>query len=300
MVQWARVCDEVHRRGSYIYIQLWHLGRAARPHALAQAGLEMLSSSDVPITEEHGKPRPMTEDEIWDVIGQFADASKKAIEAGFDGVEIHGANGYLIDQFTQDVSNRRTDKWGGNVENRSRFAVEVAKAVCAAIGPERTGLRLSPFSDFQGMRMKDPVPQFRDLISRLRPLKLAFLHVVEPRVAGNVDRVEDAEMENLDFVREAWQKAGPIILAGGFTPTSANEALETRWKDEEVAIAFGRHFISNPVLPFRLANDIPLTPYDRNTFYKVKSRDGYTDYAFSEMWMERASVSAPEMIGTMV
>ncbi|KAK7433306.1 hypothetical protein QQZ08_000245 [Neonectria magnoliae] len=292
---WKRITDEVHKRGSYIFMQLWHVGRAARQHALDKAGLEMVSSSNIPISDEHPTPRPMTTQEIWECIKSFADAAKNAIDAGFDGVELHGANGYLIDQFIQDTSNRRTDEWGGSIENRSRFCLEVATAVCAAIGPDRTAIRLSPFSPFQGMRMRDPVPQFTHLVSNLRDLGLAYLHLIEPRVSGNADQATD-DTETLDFALEAWQKAGPVILAGGYTLQKANEALGTFLKDQDAAFAFGRQFISNPDLPFRLANDIALARYDRDTFYKVKSPDGYTDYSSSEAWREKHGLKAGDTI----
>ncbi|KIW97051.1 uncharacterized protein Z519_02443 [Cladophialophora bantiana CBS 173.52] len=282
---WARICDAVHRKGSYIFAQLWHVGRAGRPEVLAKAGLEMVSSSDLPISEQHGIPRPMTEEEIVTCIRDFGQAARNAVAAGFDGVEIHGANGYLIDQFTQDVCNRRTDRWGGSIENRSRFCLEVAKAVCEAIGAERTGLRLSPFSDFQGMRMKDPKPQFTHLISHLAELGLAYLHLIEPRVSGNVDRdPRPHQTESLEFARLAWRRVNPLILAGGFTPTTARKAVDGEYKDEDVAIAFGRHFISNPDLPFRIRHGLALAPYNRDTFYKVKSPDGYIDYPFCESY----------------
>jgi NADPH2 dehydrogenase len=281
--RWKRITDEVHSKGSYIFMQLWHVGRAARQQALDKAGLEMVSSSDIPIDEEHPTPRPMTPEEIWECIESFASAARNAIEAGFDGVEIHAANGYLIDQFTQDTCNQRIDEWGGSVENRSRFCLEIAKAVSREIGPDRTAIRLSPFSTFQGMRMADPEPQFTHLISELRLLGLAYLHLVEPRIAGNVDRTVD-DKETLHFAFRAWGESGPVILAGGYTAEKANEALDTTFKGKAVAFAFGRHFISNPDLPFRLASGISLSPYQRDTFYKVKSVDGYTDYPFSDAW----------------
>jgi NADPH2 dehydrogenase len=287
--QWRQITDEVHKRGSFIYSQLWHVGRAAREHALKAAGLEMLSSSAVPISPEHLTPRPMTEQEIQNTIADFAQAARNSVAAGFDGVEIHGANGYLIDQFTQDVCNRRTDKWGGSIENRSRFCLAIVRAVCDAIGPERTGIRLSPFSEFQSMRMRDPIPQFTHLISELRTFGLAYLHLVEPRIAGNADiNLKPNQVDSLDFAIAAWQKSSPIIIAGGYTPTTASQALADPAfnKDADIAIAFGRFFISNPDLAFRAARNLPLTPYQRDTFYKVKSADGYTDYPFSEAWVE--------------
>ncbi|KAF5008480.1 hypothetical protein FDECE_5239 [Fusarium decemcellulare] len=281
--EWKRITDEVHRRGSYIYMQLWHVGRAARPPA---TGLNIVSSSDIPISNEHPIPRPMTTDEICECIGHFAQAARHAMAAGFDGVELHGANGFLIDQFTQDTCNRRTDGWGGNIEKRSRFCLEVAKAVSAAIGPERTAVRLSPFSTYQGMRMEDPVPQFTHLITELSSIGLSYLHLIEPRVVGSVDRAVH-DLESLDFALKAWGRAGPVILAGGYTLERANRVLNADLKGEPVAFAFGRHFISNPDLPFRLANDVTLTQYQRDTFYKVKSGDGYTDYLFSDEWGNR-------------
>ncbi|EWY83436.1 hypothetical protein FOYG_13251 [Fusarium oxysporum NRRL 32931] len=280
---WRHVTDEVHSKGSFIFMQLWHVGRAGRQHALDKAGLEMVSSSDIPISKEYPTPRPMTTEEIWECIASFASAAKNGIDAGFDGVEIHAANGYLIDQFTQDTCNRRTDEWGGSIENRSRFCLEIAKAVSQEIGPDRTAIRLSPFSTFQGMRMQDPEPQFTHLISQLKHLGLAYLHLVEPRIAGNVDRETD-DKESLDFALDAWGWVGPVILAGGYTAEKANKALETSFEDQPVAFAFGRHFISNPDLPLRLARNLPLAPYQRDTFYKVRSADGYTDYPFSEAW----------------
>ncbi|KAE8377277.1 hypothetical protein BDV26DRAFT_217407 [Aspergillus bertholletiae] len=292
--QWKRITDEVHRKGSFIVMQLWHVGRAARKQALQKAGLEMVSSSAVPISNEHPTPRPMTSDEIWECITSFTQAAKNAVEAGFDGVELHGANGYLIDQFIQDTCNKRTDEWGGSIENRSRFCVEVTKAVSEAIGPDRTAVRLSPFSEFQGMRMEDPIPQFTHLISQLRPLGLAYLHLIEPRVSGNADKAP-REDESLDFAMRAWGKAGPVILAGGYSLEKANRALESNLKEKNVAFAFGRHFISNPDLPFRLANNLPLTSYERATFYKVRSPDGYIDYPFSSSWEDRLSVDQTTM-----
>ncbi|KAJ9661543.1 hypothetical protein H2198_001923 [Neophaeococcomyces mojaviensis] len=285
---WRRVTNAVHAKGGYITMQLWHVGRAARPAALAAEGLEMVSSSAVPIPPRNGEkyatPRPMTEDEIWQSVAEFAQAARNAVvEAGFDAVEIHAANGYLIDQFLQDTCNQRTDQWGGSVENRSRFCVEVTKAVCNAIGPERTGVRLCPYGQFQGMGMNDPIPQFTDLISRLRPLRLGYLHLIEPRVSGNIDR-DVKEQENLDFAFKAWNHAGPVLLAGGYTPKTAKKVVEENHREDDVAIAFGRHFVSNPDLPFRVLNCIPLTHYDRETFYKTESPDGYIDYAFSKEW----------------
>lgn len=192
---WKKVTDAIHAKGSKAFVQLWHLGRAAYPDPIGSGGAlpddafdytkDFVSSSNVPMYEGGPAPRPLTEEEIWATVQDYATAAKNAVEkGGFDGVEIHGAHGYLIDQFTQDTCNKRTDAWGGSIENRARFAVEVAKAVVQAVGKERVGIRLSPWSTFQGMRMAEPISQFSYLISQLRQLELAFLHLVEPRVAG--------------------------------------------------------------------------------------------------------------------
>lgn len=279
IAQWREITTAVHAKGSFIFLQLWALGRAARPHALAAKGLDMVSSSATPMTPDAPVPRPMTEEEIQTCIADFAQASRNAVEAGFDGIEIHAANGYLIDQFTQDTCNKRTDAWGGSIPNRSRFCLEVAKAIVDAIGPERTAIRLSPYSTFQAMRMADPVPQFTHLIGQLKHLKLAYLHLVESRVAGNAD-VESTE--KIDFAMRAWGRTtNPILLAGGFRPASAKRAVEEEYSDYDVAIVFGRYFISNPDLPYRVLNGVELAEYNRDTFYKVKSPEGYIDYPFS-------------------
>lgn len=192
---WKKVTDAIHAKGSKAFVQLWHLGRAAYPDPIGSGGAkpddqfdytkDFVSASDVPMYEGGPAPRPLTEDEIWATVRDYATAAHNAVtKGGFDGVEIHGAHGYLIDQFTQDTSNQRTDAWGGSIEKRARFALEVSKAVIQAVGKERVGIRLSPWSNFQGMRMAEPVPQFSYLIQGLKKLNLSFLHLVEPRVAG--------------------------------------------------------------------------------------------------------------------
>jgi len=200
-------------------------------------------------------------------------------EAGFDGVEIHGANGYLVDQFTQDTCNQRTDGYGGSVEKRSRFAVEVVKAVAEAVGAERTALRLSPWSTWQGMGMADPVPQFEDLIGRIKGLGLAYLHLVQARMEGNDDRPASRD-ESLDFVVKLWD--GPLLIAGGLTPRDARRLVDEEYRDKDVVAVFGRHFISTPDLPFRIKEGLDLNPYDRSTFYTPKTPVGYIDQPFSK------------------
>jgi len=285
---WRKVTDAVHAKGSFIYCQLWALGRTANPDCAKAEGIEVVSSSPNPIDSSHLVPKEMTHEEIKQFIGDYAQAARNAVEgAGFDGVEIHGANGYLIDQFLQDTCNRRTDSYGGSVENRSRFALEVTQAVVDAVGADKVGIRLSPFSTFQGMKMDDPIPQFTHVITKLKDFKLAYLHVVESRVSGNADIESTAK---IDFAVDAWAGTSPVLVAGGFRPDSAKRAVDEEYTDKDIAIVFGRYFISNPDLPFRIRQGIPLNPYDRETFYLPKSEKGYTDYPFSSEFEQASKI----------
>ncbi|KAK2629446.1 hypothetical protein QTJ16_000266 [Diplocarpon rosae] len=284
IASWKKVTDAVHANKSFIYLQLWALGRAADPKQLKKEFGEngvVKSAGDIAF-EGGAKPTPLTEDEIKEFPGLYAQAAKNAIEAGFDGVEIHSANGYLIDQFLQDTSNNRTDAWGGSVEKRARFGIEVAKAVVAAVGAERTGIRLSPFSPFQGMKMKDPVPQFSYYAEELKKLNLAYIHLVESRITGNAD-IESTE--KIDFLVNLWDNQSPVIIAGGFTAQSAKVAADEEYKGKDVVIAFGRYFISNPDLVFRVREGVPLTPYDRSKFYNKGEKEGYITYPVSKEFL---------------
>lgn len=282
IAQWKTITSAVHSQGSFIFCQIWALGRAAKPDVLQkEGGYHVVSSGDIPMSESSPTPTPLTEEEISEYIADYVRAAQNAIAAGFDGVEIHGANGYLPDQFTQSVSNNRTDQWGGSVENRSRFGLAIAKAVADAIGPQRTGYRISPWSTFQSMRMSDPRPQFTHLVRGLAQLNLAYLHVVMPRISGSTTVEHESEEESESFLFEEFGDRGAIILAGGFTAQTATEALRAH-PGYRVAIAFGRHFLANPDLPFRLKEGLPLNQYDRPTFYTPMSPKGYVDYPFSE------------------
>lgn len=165
------------------------------------------------------------------------------------------------------------------MEKRARFGLEVSKAVVDAIGADKTGIRLSPWSTFQGMKMEDPLPQFSYLVEGLKKLKLAYVHLVESRIAGNAD-VETTE--KIDPFIDIWGKTSPILIAGGFKPDSARRAVDEEYTDKDIAIVFGRFFISNPDLVFRMKKGIEFQQYDRDTFYKAKSTEGYTDYPYSE------------------
>lgn len=276
---WKEVTESVHKNGSLIYMQLWALGRAAGAEQLTKElgpDAKVVSASDVPF-EGGAKPTPLTEEEIYEYIKLYAQAAKNAVEAGFDGVEIHSANGYLPDQFLQDKSNFRTDAWGGNIEKRARFGLEVTKAVVEAIGSEKTGIRLSPYSKFQGMKMDEPKPQFEYYVKELKKLNLAYLHIVTSRVSGNADV---HGKESIDDLVDIWADQSPVLLAGGFTPEHA--LTEVGKHKADVAIVFGRHFISNPDLVFRVKEDIKFTDYDRDLFYNKKQAHGYTDWEFSK------------------
>jgi NADPH2 dehydrogenase len=282
---WKPITKAVHEKGSYIYLQLWALGRVANKEYAEKNGITVKSSSATSLGEGYATPKEMSVEEIKESISDYAQAARNAISAGFDGVEIHAANGYLIDQFLQDTCNKRTDAYGGSVENRSRFAVEVTQAVVDAVGADKTGIRLSPFSEFQGMKMADPIPQFTDIMKRLDAFKLSYLHLVEARVAGNAD-TESAD--SLDALLPHYTSS-PVLIAGGFKADGARKLMED-YKDRDVVVVFGRYFISTPDLVFRLQKGIEFTPYDRDSFYIPKSEKGYIDYPFSEEWKAQASL----------
>jgi 2,4-dienoyl-CoA reductase-like NADH-dependent reductase (Old Yellow Enzyme family) len=280
---WKEITDAVHAKGSYIFCQLIALGRAADPTTLQkEGGYEVLAPS--PIAMEAGMlvPNELSEEQIRGIIGDFGVAAKNAIRAGFDGVEVHGANGYLVDQFLQDVSNQRTDIWGGNVPNRARFGLEVAKELVEAVGADRVGFRLSPWNTWQGMKMVDPVSQFGYLVERLKELKLAYLHLIESRVINNVDC---EKTEGIDFLLDIWGKTSPVLVAGGYKPENIDAAFD-EYKGNDIAVVFGRHFLANPDLPFRLKHQLPLNRYDRDSFYAAMQEAGYADYPFSVEFLE--------------
>ncbi|KAF8890976.1 hypothetical protein BD779DRAFT_1671110 [Infundibulicybe gibba] len=269
---WKQITDAVHDKGSYIFLQIRALGRTADPDMLTaeDPSFPFISASNIKLTghpDSEPAPRALTLPEIDEYVALHAQAARNAIEAGFDG----------------DVSNVRDDEYGGSVENRSRFALRVVDAVVDAVGADRTGLRLSPWSSFLNMGMSDPLPQFTHLISTLARTHtdLAYIHLVEPRIAGNADRTPAPGESNASF-RAAWAPR-PIISAGGYDRAAALAAAEA---ESNVLVAFGRYYISNPDLPKRLQKDTPLTPYDRKTFYvpvdKPGAEHGYVDYPFAE------------------
>ena len=282
---WRDVVDAVHGKGGLIFLQLWHVGRVS--HSSFHGGALPVAPSAVPITGNgmmamtaDGKmmpyetPRALETDEVAAVVEAFRQAAGNALKAGFDGVEIHGANGYLIEQFLQSHTNLRTDRYGGPIANRARLLMEITQAAIDVWGASRVGVRLSPYGIANGSGEADPMPLYSHVIQALDPLGLAYLHFIEPRSSGagraevNHQNVPSAMV----LFRPIWH--GVLISAGGFTGDSAEAAIAAGHAD---AIAFGRIFISNPDLPRRLQHGFPLTPYNRATFYGGEEV-GYTDY----------------------
>lgn len=273
---WRTITEEVHRKGCFLFCQLFAMGRAADAKIAQEEGFDIVAPSAIPIEEGATVPRAMTRSGIQQTVQDFVHASKNAMRAGFDGIEIHGANGYLLDQFIQDVSNDRTDEYGGSVSNRNRLLLEVIESVAGVIGPRRVGLRLSPWSTFQGMRMTDPIPQFSDIIRKVACFDLAYLHLVESRVSGSSD---SADRESLDFIYDLWD--GVFLIAGGYTIQEAHDLIDNKYPDKNIIVMFGRYFISNPDLVFRAKENLELSAYNRETFYVSESAVGYSDYSFS-------------------
>ena len=239
-----QVVNAVHANGSYIFMQLWALGRATNLDLLKaeDPNFDLVGPSSIPMSPLDPTPRPLTVDEIKTYVQWYANAAEKAInKVGFDGVELHFAGGYLPDQFLQDVSNQRSDEYGGSIENRARFPLEIMEAVTNIVGEDRVGFRVSPWSPFQGMRMEDPKPTFSYFVSQAKERfpKLAYLHVIEPRVNG-ADDCDPDDMDSNDFLRKIWGDK-VFISAGGYNPQNAVETANTKGG----LIAFGRHYIAN-------------------------------------------------------
>ncbi|ETS79825.1 hypothetical protein PFICI_07354 [Pestalotiopsis fici W106-1] len=270
---WRKVTDAVHANGGYIFCQLWALGRAANPEVARREGITPVSSSPARLSLEFPIPHELTIDEIKEKVQAYATAARNAIAAGFDGVELHGANGALT-----------------SMEAISRiapvFAIEVVTAVSEAIGPEKTGIRFSPWSRFQGMRMNDPIPQFSHILRNISKLGIAYIHLVESRIAGNAD-VES--QDSLEFAYDIWK--GPLLVAGGFKPDSARHLVDEQHPDKDIIVMFGRYFISTPDLPFRIRNELSLNDYNRDTFYTPMASGGYIDYPFSDEFLAQKATA---------
>ena len=274
---WKAVTSAVHERGGKIVAQLWHVGRISHPDLQPGNARPVAPSAITPqgqaFTEAgfkpHEEPRALETDEIPGIVATYAQAARNAREAGFDGVEIHAANGYLIDQFLRDGSNKRTDSYGGGIENRIRLMLEVTQAVTDAIGADRTGIRLSPVTPANDARDSDPFPLFKRAVEALAPFGLAYLHVIEGATGGPRDIVP-----GFDYAALKAAFRGPFMLNNGYDFALADAALREGRAD---LIAFGRPFIANPDLVERMRAGAPLATPDKATFYGGDEH-GYTDY----------------------
>jgi N-ethylmaleimide reductase len=284
---WKKIVEAVHRKGGHMFAQLWHAGRSS--HLTMSGGETPVSASvnpeywqnpNVLVSTPEGwvQPSPhraLSIPEIVTIVEDYRRAAQRALDAGFDGVELHAANGYLIDQFLQDGSNQRTDEYGGSIENRARLLFEVLAAMASVWGKDRIAVRIGPNGTWNDMLDSNPDALFAHVAEQLNQVGPAYLHIIEPRVKGNVVVHEGQGAIASERLRKIFH--GKILAAGGFEPETAEATVE---KGDADAITFGRHFISNPDLPLRIREGLPLSPYDRNTFYTFDAR-GYTDYPFA-------------------
>ncbi|KAK2974964.1 hypothetical protein RJ640_009123 [Escallonia rubra] len=295
---WKKVVDAVHAKGAVIFCQLWHVGRASH-HVYQPGGAAPISSTGKPISKRwrilmpdgtHGlypAPRALPTHEISEVVEDYRLAALNAIAAGFDGIEIHGAHGYLIDQFLKDGINDRTDEYGGSIANRCKFLMQVLRAVVSAIGADRVGFRMSPAIDHLDAMDSDPRSLGLAVVERLNKLqqdsgsKLAYLHVTQPRYTayGQTEAGRHGSEEEEAQLLRTWRRAyqGTFVCSGGFTRKLGIEAVAQGDAD---LVSYGRLFISNPDLVLRLQINAPLTRYVRATFYTQDPVVGYTDYPF--------------------
>ena len=274
---WKKVTDAVHAKGGRIFIQLWHVGRVSHTSLQPNGGAPVAPSALTAATKtfvnngfaETSAPRALELSEISGIVEDYRRAAANAIKAGFDGVEVHGANGYLIDQFLKDGANQRTDAYGGSIENRTRFLLEVMDAVIAEIGAARTGLRLSPVSPANGISDSNPQALFNHVIEELEKRHPVYIHVVEGATGGPRDVAPDFFFEEL---RKRY--SGAWMVNNGYDLALANSVLADGKAD---LVAFGKPFIANPDLVERLRRDAPLNEVDRDTLYGGGAK-GYVDY----------------------
>lgn len=284
---WRKITEFVHRKGARMFSQLWHTGRSSHPDMTN--GAAPVAPSVVPAYYGHetsavvstpkgwvkpGPHRALDLNEIPGIVEDYRKAAERAKAAGFDGVELHAANGYLPDQFLQDGSNKRTDKYGGSIQNRSRFLLEIVEALVSVWDANQVAVRIGPGGTWNEMSDSDPDTLFGYVANELNRFGLAYLHIIEPRVKGNVLVAVGQEAIASQRLRGIFK--GKIVAAGGFEPATAEAVVEEGDAD---LVAFGRYFVSNPDLPKRIRLGLPLNDYDRSTFYTFDAR-GYTDYPF--------------------
>lgn len=276
VASWKKVTDAVHAAGGRIVLQLWHVGRIShtslQPDGKAPVAPSAIRADAKVYTAEGfsdvSAPRALELSEMPALVDSYRQAARHAIEAGFDGVEVHAANGYLIDQFLRDKSNQRTDAYGGSIENRTRLLFEVCEAVAREIGAGRTGVRLSPLTSFGDVADSDPQALFNRAVERLATLDLAFIHVIEGETGG------DRAPQPFDYAAMRAPFKGTWIVNNGYDRTMAIDAVASGKAD---LVAFGRPFISNPDLPRRLRENAPLNALDGDTLYGGDAK-GYIDY----------------------
>lgn len=283
---WRHVVDAVHAKGAVFFCQIWHTGRVS-PTEFQPNGQAPISSTDKQVTPqvshdgqvlEFAPPRRLKTEEIPNIVDDFRIAARNAIEAGFDGVEIHGANGYLIDQFMKDSVNDRSDAYGGSIENRCRFAAEVITAVAGEIGAHRLGVRLSPFADYMDCHDSDPEALELRAVGLMNDLGVLYCHMIEPRMC--VGAGEDGSKPVIAHGRLLpFRKAfrGTFMVNGGYDREEGDKAVADGYAD---LVAYGRLFLANPDLPERFRRKAGLNKYDRSTFYTSDPVVGYTDYPF--------------------
>ena len=274
---WQLVTDAVHAAGGRIFLQLWHAGRTSHPELQPNGGLPVAPSAIAAeghaYTFNNGRPdmvapRALETEEIPEIVEQFRQGAKNAMAAGFDGVEIHGANGYLIDEFIEDGSNKRSDRYGGSVENRTRFLLEIVEAVTNVWGGNKVGVRLSPSGENYTMSDSDRPGTFKYVVEALNSFDLAYFHLMEPNQWGSQTGLDAS------FFRPIYK--GLLMVNGDYNREKGNAVLDSGNAD---LVSFGRTFIANPDLPERLANNAPLNEPDPSTFYGG-DETGYTDYPF--------------------
>jgi N-ethylmaleimide reductase len=274
---WKPVTDAVHAKGGRIFLQLWHVGRISHPALQPGGALPVAPSAIAPAGQawtldgmkDYVTPHALETAEVSGIVEDFRRGARLARESGFDGVELHGANGYLIDQFLRDGTNRRTDRYGGSALNRARFLIETAEAVVGEWGAERVGVRLSPTNPYNDIADGHPAATFATAIGELNRFGLAYLHIVEP---GADDPVAAGERPDLRFFRKTWR--GPLIANKGYDLARGNAVLRDGTAD---LVSFAALFLANPDLPERFRRGASFNPPDRKTFYGGGAK-GYTDY----------------------
>jgi N-ethylmaleimide reductase len=286
---WKKTTKAVHDKGGKIFLQLFHGGRQSHvdmtggtapvaPSVAPYEGVAMTADGFVPASPH----RALDITEIPVIMADYVSAAERALAAGFDGVELHAANGYLPDQFLQDGSNLRTDAYGGSIENRARFLLEALNGLVAVWGADRVGVRIAPSGQWGDVSDTDPEATFGYLAKKLDAYGLAYLHVIEPRIKGDSTLVEDQEPVASSFIRKHY--SGVIMAAGGFDGAGAEAILQ---RGDADLVAFGRHFAANPDLPKRLAAGASLNEYDRSTFWGGDEK-GYNDYPTLESTLATA------------